>query len=203
MRRPRGLTDRHEINRVRGRARNLERRFLESAPELTETSPVWGSIRFGTGPLSILSGALNATTTLVTHSAITAESGVDCDIVSSPTRITLLESGLYVVKSELLDVDTGGTDYGLTVGYGWNSSSAVVGTFPGVRRVNVGVGGVPGGASYIGWQLFDAGDYLTQVVGQNSGSTKTFNYLGSLSVARIPGSITTADVLDELDGGSP
>jgi hypothetical protein len=201
MRPPRGTSARHEITRVRGRARNLERRFIDVGDtDLTETDPVIGIIsRDGAaGAMSITSGPLNATTTLIQHNNIGEEAGVDCDIVSTPSRIVIVTPGLYVVSSSLVDLDSGSDDYGLALGHAFNARSAVWVPAEVVRRV-IGGGAVPHTMSFL---LFDEGDYITQVVGQNSGSTQTHVYLAVLKVVRIPGSITSADVLSEIDGGS-
>jgi hypothetical protein len=156
-------------------------------PGFTEGAAVWGAIirDGGAGSMGITSGALNATTTLIAHNVVSYEFGVDCDIVSSPTRITILEAGLYIIRSLFVDLDTGGGDYGLSVGYGFNATGAIWSPENVVRRVSGGLARPQGNAII----TLDAGDYVTQVVGQNSGSTTTFGYLATFIVARIPGSI--------------
>lgn len=169
--------------------------------EITETSAVWGSILRDAGATTgITSGALNATTTLIAHNVVTEESGVDCDIVSSPTRIVMLEAGLYLIRSTLVDADSGSGDYGIAVGRGLNATGAVWSPLVQVRRVTTSPGGQWQGFSFLS---LDIGDYVTQVVGQNSGTTKTFSYQADLTVVRIPGPITSTDVMSEIDGGSP
>jgi hypothetical protein len=154
-------------------------------PGLTDSAPVWGQINRdgGAGSMSITSGALNATTTLIAHNVVLEEVGVDCDIVSSPTRITILEAGLYIIRSALTDVDSGGADYGLSVGFGLNATGAVWAAANVVRRT-IGGFAVPQSHNFV---ALDVGDYVTQAVGQDSGSTKTGGYLALLTIARIPG----------------
>lgn len=166
----------------------------------TEQSAVYGQItRDGGATTAITSGSLSATTTLIAHNLVTYEQGVDCDVVSSPTRITILESGLYVIRSKLVDVDGGSSDYGLCCGYGRNATGAVWTPTAVHRRTLSGHLRFEG----IEIQPLSVGDYVTQVVGQNSGSTSTLGYLASLTVHRIPGPFSTASQSDEIDGGSP
>lgn len=155
------------------------------ATSLTENPAVWGQITRdgGAGSLSITSGAVTSTTTLVDHNVVTQETGVDCDIVSVPSRIVIVEAGLYMIKTLLNDQDSGSGDYGLAVGYGFNATGAVWSPTDRVRRL-LGGFATPFGITF---QELDIGDYVTQVVGQDSGSTKTFAYLAHLVVARIPG----------------
>lgn len=177
-------SDERDLTELFQRVEDLERARIA----LTESAAVWGSIiRDGVaGTMSITSGSLSATTTLVAHNVVQSEVGVDCDIVSSPTRITILDAGLYLVGMELVDLDTGAGDYGSAVGFGHNATGAVWSPVNVVRRVTGGLGR-PQAIYPI---ELAAGDYVTQVVGQNSGVTKTFSYLATLKVVRIPGAFS-------------
>ncbi len=164
-----------------------------------EGPAIWGAIVHdgGGGSITIANGSLNATTTLVQHNTILEESGVTCDIVSTPSRIVIETAGLYALQSVLIDVDGGAGDYGLCAGSGLNATGAVWSPISVVRRT-------PGGFVILNGVLFlnlDIGDYLTQVVGQDSGSGKSFTYLASLYVARFTGPVT--EPLGTIDGGSP
>ncbi len=166
---------------------------------LVEASAVWGRIICdgSGGTFGVASGALNATTTLIPHNFVDVEQGVDCDIVSSPTRIVVETAGLYVIQSLVVDLDTGGGDYGLCVSFGFNATGAIWSPTGVDRRVVNGLARPQG----LWFQNLDVGDYVTQVVGQNSGSTKTFAYLGELTVARFTGALV--EELGTIDGGAP
>ncbi len=152
---------------------------------LSDVPTVWGMlIRDGASSnVSITSGALSATTTLLQHNVVNAEQGVTCDIVSTPSRITIDTDGVYTIISRVVDSDTGVTDYGICIGFGLNTTGAAISPIGADRRILTG-GGRPTG---IWVQQLAAGDYVTQVVGQNSGITKTDVYLADLTVVRTPG----------------
>lgn len=165
---------------------------------LVEGPAIWGAIqRDGSSSMTITNGALNATTTLIQHNVILDESGVTCDIVSTPSRIVIETAGLYLVELILADVAGGTGDYGLCVGRGLNTTGAIWAPVNAVRRVLTD----PAVLNGISIESLDVGDYVTQVVGQNSGTNKTFNYLASLTVARYTGPVTQE--LGTIDGGAP
>ncbi len=167
---------------------------------LIEGPAIWGAISrgVGAGSMTITNGSLNATTTLIQHDTIDDESGVTCDIVSTPSRIVIETAGLYMVEMQFGDLDSGGTDYGLCVSHGLNATTAIWSSVAAVRRVVATAGAVVNGVIL---ENLDVGDYVTQTVGQNSGSDKTFAYLATLYVARFTGPVT--EPLGTIDGGSP
>ncbi len=164
-----------------------------------EAGAIWGWIRRdgGAGNMTLTNGALASTTTLIQHDTIQEESGVTCDIVSTPSRIVIDTAGLYLIELLFVDADSGSGDYGICVSRGLNATGAVWSPINAVRRI-------PSNSAYlngISIENLDVGDYVTQVAGQNSGSNKTFTYLASLIVARYTGPVLSD--LATIDGGSP
>ncbi len=156
-----------------------------SGPFFSEEAAIHGHIiRDGSaGNMTLVNGALNATTTLIQHNTIVYEVGVDCDVVSTPSRIIISTAGLYMILVRLTDLDSGSGDYGVAVGYGFDATTAIWSPTGVVRRVVAGLVLAYG----ITYQELAVNDYITQVAGQNSGSNKTFTYLAELVVVRIAG----------------
>lgn len=151
----------------------------------TEEPAIWGQIvrDGGAGNLTIVDGAINSTTTLVDHNVVSDEVGVNCDIVSSPSRIVIIDPGLYLIRAQLADADAGSSDYGLCSGYGFNTTGAAWSAVSGIRRA-LGGGAI---TEFAVLRELDEGDFVTHVAGQDSGSDTTFTYIAALAVARVPG----------------
>lgn len=151
------------------------------------------------GTFAVTSHAVNQTTTAVQHNLSYSQGDITVDTVSTPSRITINETGLYIINVSLNWVANTATPYAITSGYGINSTSAVFGTFPSMT-INVS------DTTLLEFSLLrnmTEGNYITQLVGQNSGSTVTLAHLCLLRVARLIGPFSTASLGDDIDGGSP
>ena len=142
---------------------------------------------------------MNQSTTNVQHNLSYSQGDITTDTVSTPSRITINETGLYLVITTLVWNDTPASPYAITTGWAVNDTGGVSGTHPSITTNASDVTTM--------WHAYvinlSEGNFLCQVVGQNSGSTKTFSNLCDLHVARLVGPFSTASLGDEIDGGSP
>lgn len=129
--------------------------------------------------LTVASGSVVVTTTNVQHNVVNFQHGVTANVGVSPSRLTIVSDGLYLVQAQSVWGNFGAADFGLCVG-------VVVGASPLVNPGTVDRRVLNDGFIHSAEAIvrLSAGNVLTHAVGQNSGIARAMG-IGTLTAYRL------------------